>query len=153
MNTTKRLTLGRLGSTCLLMLATSLRPLKAWAAEWNRAAFTAKDVSGAMRELAVGAAQDSRDILIKAPDIAEDGAVVPVDVQSRIPNTTQISILVEKNPNPLALSVNFSGGALAEAHFRLKFSESSPLRVLVKAGGKIYQAQREIRVTVGGCAN
>lgn len=140
------------GALAALLVTGLMKPIQALAAEWNKGAFGAKDLAGAIRELGGGAPVDSRDIIIKAPDVAEDGAVVPVDILSRIPGTTQISVLVEKNPNPLAVSYNFANGALPEVHMRLKFSDSSMMKVVVRAGGKSYQAQREIRVTVGGCA-
>ena len=154
MNVLRRTFLKSLGAgTALaaLVVAGLMRPVQAFAAEWNKAAFDAKDLAGALKGLGAGGAIESKDLVIKAPDIAENGAVVPVDVVSRIPNTTQISVLVEKNPNPLAASFSFANGALPEMHVRLKFSETSTLKVVATADGKTYTAHKDIKVTVGGC--
>jgi sulfur-oxidizing protein SoxY len=88
---------------------------------------------------------------MKAPDIAENGAVVPIDVVSNIPNTSSIAILVKKNPFPLAALFEFSNGALADVSVRLKVAETSAIIAIAKADGKTYTAQKEVKVTVGGC--
>ena len=102
----------------------------------------------------VGAAsaQESKDIQIKAPDIAENGAVVPVEVISRIPNTQSIAIVAEKNPFPLVASFAFAAGAEGYASTRIKLGQTSNVRALVKtADGKFYAASKEVKVTIGGC--
>ncbi|HEX7788775.1 MAG TPA: thiosulfate oxidation carrier protein SoxY, partial [Methylomirabilota bacterium] len=94
---------------------------------------------------------ESKDIVITAPEIAENGAVVPVAVASKIPNTQTISILAEKNPFPLAASFNIAGGGEGYVSTRLKMGETSNVRAVVKADGKFYTAVKEVKVTVGGC--
>ncbi len=154
MNETRRGVLKRLGAggAFAALFATGLlRPLKAMAAEWNNAAFEAKDVAGAMKDIGAAGAPDSKDIVLNAPGIAENGAVVPVSVVSNIPNTTKISILVDGNPFPLAGSFDFANGALPDVGVRLKFSKTSTVRAVVLAGGKTYTTQKEVKVTAGGC--
>lgn len=124
----------------------------AQAADWNKGAFEARDLAGAQGSIGGSGAAKSNDILLKAPDIAENGALVPVDVVSSIPNTTSIAILVEKNPSPLAAQFDFANGAVADVSVRLKFNQTSIVRVVVKADGKFYMVQREVKVTTGDCA-
>lgn len=122
------------------------------AADWNKAAFEARDLASAQGVIGAAAAAKSNDILLKAPDIAENGALVPVSVVSSIPNTTSVAILVEKNPSPLAAQFDFANGAMADVSVRLKFNQTSIVRVIVKADGKFYTVQREVKVTTGDCA-
>lgn len=142
---------GATGAVAAAIAAGVLKPSQALAAEWNKNAFEAKDVAGALKGLGAGAAADSKDIVIKAPDIAENGAVVPVDVASNIPNTQSISVLVDKNPFPLAAHFDFANGALPQVAVRLKMGQTSNIHVIAKAGGKTYVAVKEVKVTVGGC--
>jgi sulfur-oxidizing protein SoxY len=90
-------------------------------------------------------------ILIKAPDIAENGAVVPVAVESKIAGTQSIAVLIEKNPQPLAASFDFPAGTEPSVSTRVKMGESSDVYALVKADGKFYVAKKEIKITLGGC--
>lgn len=137
------------GTLAALIAAGALRPGRVLAAA--RPAFDATTLPAALRELQAGAAAESRDILIKVADIAENAAIVPVDIASNIPDTESISVLVDKNPHPLAARFNFSEGALPQVHVRLKMAQSSNIRVVVKARGKTWQAFREVKVTAGGC--
>ena len=130
--------------------AALLRPGRALAA-WNKGAFEAKTAADAMRALGVGNAEESKDIQIRAPEIAENGAVVPVDITSSISGTTSISVFIEKNPFPYAGTFDVSQGAVPFVHLRVKIGESSPVRVVVAAGGKHYTSAREVKVTIGGC--
>jgi sulfur-oxidizing protein SoxY len=127
-----------------------LGPGRAFAA-WNKAAFEAKNAADAMRALGVSNAEDSKDIEIRAPDIAENGAVVPIDITSNIPGTTAISVFIEKNPFPYTGTFDFSQGAVPYVHLRVKIGESSPVRVVVAAGGRYYTTAKEVKVTIGGC--
>jgi sulfur-oxidizing protein SoxY len=127
-----------------------LSPGRAFAA-WNKAAFEAKSAADAMRALGVSNAEDSKDIEIRAPDIAENGAVVPIDITSNIPGTTALSVFIEKNPFPYTGTFDFSQGAVPYVHVRVKIGESSPVRVVVAAGGKYYTTAKEVKVTIGGC--
>jgi sulfur-oxidizing protein SoxY len=127
-----------------------LGPARALAA-WNKGAFEAKSAIDAMRALGIGNTEDSKEIQIRAPEIAENGAVVPIDITSNIPGTTSISVFIEKNPFPYTGTFDFSQGAVPYVHLRVKMGESSPVRVVVAAGGKYYTAAQEVKVTIGGC--
>lgn len=123
----------------------------ATAADAPKAPFEAKAVDDVLKGLGAGSPAMSADIVIKAPDIAENGAVVPVEVTSRIPNTQSIAIIAEKNPLPLVAQFDFAGGAEGYASTRMKLGRTSDVLAVVKADGKFYMARREIKVTIGGC--
>lgn len=154
MNQLRRLILkGSAGSGALAcaLAAGLLRPAAAFATDWNKSAFEAKAVADALKHIAAAGATESAEILIKAPDIAENGAVVPIEVTSRIADAESIALLVEKNPFPLLAYVDLANGAEAYLNTRCKMGQTSVVKVLVKAGGKHYIASREIKVTIGGC--
>ncbi len=142
---------GSLGALSALVLAGVLKPTAVYAADWNKAAFEAKDTPAALKGLGAGSPADSKDLVLKVPDIAENGAVVPVDVVSNIPNTTSIAILVDKNPTALTCLYTFTNGALPEVSARIKMGQTSLVRAVAKAGDKYFVAQKECKVTVGGC--
>jgi len=142
---------GATGMLAGLLAAGVLKPTMAYANDWNKTAFEAKDLDEATKSLGAASAGDNKDLMMKAPEIAENGAVVPVDVTSNIPNTTSISILVKMNPFPLSAHFEFANGALADASVRLKVSQTSIIRAVAKADGKFYSTQKEVKVTVGGC--
>ena len=120
-------------------------------AEWNKAAFDGKSIADAMKSLGVAGAADSADVQILASDIAENGAVVPVQAVSKIPGTTRISVLVEKNPNTLAALFEIGPDMVPDVTTRIKMGQTSNVIVLVEAGGKHFTATKEIKVTLGGC--
>ena len=128
-----------------------LKTTQAAAAVWNKSGFESKAVTEAIKSLGASNAADSRDIVITAPDIAENGAVVPVEVTSRIPNTQSIAIIAEKNPFPLAATMEFANGAEPYAYVRIKMGQTSNVRAIVKADGKFFTAAKEVKITVGGC--
>lgn len=142
---------GSAGLLALLAGAGLAVPTVAAAADWNKAAFEGKTVPDTFKALGGGAPANSTDILLKAPDIAENGAVVPVGIESRIPGTQSIALLVEKNPNPLAAAFDIPAGTEASVSTRVKMSETSNVYALVKANGKYFVAKKEIKVTLGGC--
>ena len=115
------------------------------------AAFTMKTVPEAMRALGAQSPAVSGAILIKAPEIAENGAVVPIGIESKLPGTESITLLIEKNPQPLAASFNIPAGTEPNVSTRVKIGESSDVYALVKADGKFYMAKKEIKITLGGC--
>ena len=127
-----------------------LSPLRALAAR-NQGAFEAKSAVDAMRALGMSGAAESKEIEIRAPDIAENGAVVPIDITSNIPGTTSISVFIVKNPFPYTGTFDFAAGAVPFVHLRAKVGESTPVRVVVAAGGKFYTTAKEVKVTIGGC--
>jgi sulfur-oxidizing protein SoxY len=138
------------GAVAVAVAAGLLKPTLAMAA-WNKDAFEAKSVGDAMKGLGISGPTDTKDITIKAPDIAENGAVVPVEVTSGIAGTTSIAIIAEKNGTPLIGNFNLSGGAQGFISTRIKMGQTSLVRAVVKAGGKSYTAAKEVKVTIGGC--
>ena len=120
-------------------------------AEWNKAAFDTKTLQATATALGGGTALESRDIIISAPDIAEDGRVVPMNVTSKLAKTEAIAILVEKNPNSLAANFAIPEGTEAFVKTAVKMGQSSNVHALVKADGKYYFATKEVKVTLGGC--
>ncbi|MER1941082.1 thiosulfate oxidation carrier protein SoxY [Castellaniella sp. FW104-16D08] len=150
----QRRTVLKLGT--ILGLAVSagiLRPEEALAAQaqWNEKAFTATDIKGAVAGLGGDTASESDKINLEAPDIAENGAVVPIVISSDLPEVTQISILVPKNPNTLTASFDIPEGTLPYVSTRIKMGGTSDVYALVKSQGKFYTAHKEIKVTLGGC--
>ena len=141
---------GLLKGAAALVVAGLLKPVAALAA-WNKAAFSSKTSADAMKSLGTPTAESSGGIVIDAPQIAENGAVVPIEVTSNIPGTTSIAVLVEKNPYPLVAKFDFMEGALPFVKINAKMGETSDVRVVATAGGKHYQATKEIKVTIGGC--
>jgi sulfur-oxidizing protein SoxY len=142
---------GGAGAVAVTAAVGLLKPVSAWAAPWNKTAFESKAAADAIKNLGVTELVESKDITITAPDIAENGAIVPVAVTSKIPNTQSISIIAEKNPFPLAASFDISAGGEAYVSTRLKMGQTSNVRAIVKADGKFYTAIKEVKVTVGGC--
>jgi sulfur-oxidizing protein SoxY len=152
MHQTRRSFIKAGGAAALLaaFAAALLQPGRALAA-WNKGAFEAKSAVDAMRALGMANAEDSKAIEIRAPEIAENGAVVPIDITSNIPGTTSISVFIEKNPFPYTGTFDFSQGSVPYVHLRVKIGESSPVRVVATAGGKHYTTVKEVKVTIGGC--
>jgi sulfur-oxidizing protein SoxY len=135
-----------------LAAAAGLLPASnAWAQAWNKAAFDGKNLADVVKAMGGAAPVQSADISINAPDIAENGAVVPVGVTSKLGKTESIAILVEKNPNALAASFDIPNGTDASVTTRVKMGQSSNVFALVKADGKYYVATKEVKVTLGGC--
>jgi len=127
-----------------------LRPFAALAA-WNEQAFGAKTPADALKGIGAASPAPSKDIVIEAPQIAENGAVVPIEISSNIPGTSAIAVVIEKNPFPLAGRFEFKEGALPFVKVNVKMGETSDVRVVAFAGGKQFSASREIKVTIGGC--
>jgi sulfur-oxidizing protein SoxY len=142
---------GVAGSVALAIGAGLLKSGEALAAAWNTNAFAAKTISDAVAAAGFPGAVESKDIIIKAPEIAENGAVVPVEVQCNIPGVTAIGMFAEKNPTPMIASFDFLAGAEPYISTRVKMGQTSLIRVTVKAGGKVYMASKEVKVTIGGC--
>ena len=128
-----------------------LKPFAALAAAWNKDAFGAKTPQDALKGIGAGSPAPSKDLMIEAPQIAENGAVVPIEVSSAIAGTTAIAVIIEKNPFPYTGTFDVSQGAVPYVHLRVKIGESSHVRVVVAAGGKHYMTAKEVKVTIGGC--
>jgi sulfur-oxidizing protein SoxY len=143
-----------LGSGAILGLAAALgliKPSTVFAVGENRSAFEAKSLANTLKILGASSASESNEISINAPDIAENGAVVPIEVSSLFPNTQSISLLAEKNPNALTSTYEFTEAVEPYVFTRIKMGETSNLIVLVKADNKFYFAKKEIKITLGGC--
>ena len=136
-----------LGAGLVVLMA----PMRAWAALWNKPAFESENVPGALQGLQAPDEIPSGDIEIVAPERAENGAVVQVQVRSRIPNTEAIAILAEKNPTPLIANFMFSNGAEPFVVTRIKMAETSNIQAIVKSGDKYYIAKRMVEVLENGC--
>lgn len=136
-----------------LFAAGFLKPeeVHAAAAEWNKAAFNGKTMADTLKAMGAGTPAQSTSIVITAPDIAENGAVVPVTVQSNLPKTEAVAILIEKNPNMLAASFDLPSGTEPIVGTRVKMGQTSNVYALVKADGKYYTTVKEVKVTLGGC--
>jgi sulfur-oxidizing protein SoxY len=138
------------GALGALLLGAVLKPIAAFAA-WNKEAFASKSAADALKSLGMPPAETSNGIVIEAPQIAENGAVVPIEITSNIPGTSSIAVLVEKNPYPLVGKFDFMEGALPFIKVNTKMGETSDVRVVATAGGKHYTTTKEIKVTIGGC--
>jgi len=122
-------------------------------ADWNTKAFKAKTADDAIAGMyGSSSATKSSDFAIKAPSIAENGAVTPVTIDAtKMSGVESISILASKNPQPLVCEYSFSGAALGYVSTRIKMGETQNVIAVVKAGGKLYKAEQEVKVTIGGC--
>ena len=114
-------------------------------------AFDEKNAESVLGDLFDGPVVESDQVTLKIPDIAENGAVVPVSVSTSLPDVESISVIVDNNPTPLAAMFELSPESVADISVRIKMGESSVVRTVVKAGGKFYSASKEVKVTIGGC--
>ena len=143
---------GGLTLATLLVAAGWLKPGDAAADAWNKSAFETKSLDDTMKALGGGTPAASKDIaFFSTPDIAENGAVVPIGITSNVPKTESIAILVEKNPNMLAAVFDIPAGTEPSLSTRIKMGQTSNVYALVKADGKYHVASKEIKVTLGGC--
>ena len=139
------------GAVAVAVGAGLLSPQSVLAA-WPEGAFNAKSVQDAMSGV-FGSADSTatNDIKIKAPDIAENGAVVPVSIKTKIGGTSKIAIIAEKNGQPLAASFSLGKGAQGFVSTRIKMGKTSDVIAVVEAGGKRFSARKNVKVTIGGC--
>jgi sulfur-oxidizing protein SoxY len=134
-----------------LMVAAGLLPATANAA-WPQAAFEAKGVADAVKALGAGAPQESKDVTLNAPDIAENGAVVPVACACTLPGVKRLALLVEKNPTTLAAVFEVNDALEPSFATRVKMAQTSNVyAVALMADGRALFAQKEVKVTLGGC--
>jgi sulfur-oxidizing protein SoxY len=152
MNTTRRLLLKAAGSAGLITSAVAAGLLKTGRAlaDWDSAAFSATRLTDALAAIGASRATTSLDVAVKTPDIAENGAVVPVEIVTTLSNVESIAILAEKNPTPLIVQYTLTDfdGMLTT---RIKMRETAKVRAIVKAGGKLYTSAKEVKITIGGC--
>jgi len=139
------------GVLALAAAAGLIKPGDAFAQQWNKAAFDTKSFAATLKALGASGSTESAQIQITAPDIAENGAVVPITIESAIPKTDTIAILIEKNPNTLSADFDIPAGTDPFITTRIKMAETSNIYAVVKADGKYYHAAKEIKVTLGGC--
>ncbi len=154
MNEFRRAVLKRAGASGALAAACAaglLRPRDLLAAGWHKDAFDAKSLAEALKSLGAASPAESKDIVIDAPQLAENGAAVLIEVTSNLPNTKSIAVLIEKNSFPLAAKFDFIEGAAPFVRLNVKMGESSNVRVIAQAGGKFFTAVKEVKVTIGGC--
>lgn len=134
-----------------LLAGAGLLPGQAQAA-WNKAAFEAKSLADAVKALGGGAPAESKDVTITGPDIAENGAVVPVGAASTAAGVKQLALLVEKNPSALAAVFDVGGPVEPSINTRVKMGQSSNVYAVALLGdGRVLYAVKEIKVTLGGC--
>ncbi len=121
-------------------------------AAWPEAAFETKELSAALNELWGGSdLEESAEIEVKAPDIAENGAVVPVTVSTSMDGVESIAIAAPNNPSALVADFKLGEGALPYASTRIKMGETGDVVAVVNKGGKLYSARKQVKVTIGGC--
>jgi sulfur-oxidizing protein SoxY len=148
---TRRESLARAGSVLALLAGAGLLPRAAQAA-WSQAAFDAKGLADAVKALGGGAPAESKDVTLTAPDIAENGAVVPVACACALPGVKRLALLVEKNPNALAAVFDVSEAIEPSFSTRVKMAQSSNVyAVAMMDDGKVLYTQKEVKVTLGGC--
>ena len=128
-----------------------LTPKRVYAA-WPKAAFDEKDLQGALKSV-YGESKlfESTKVKLKAPDIAENGAIVPINVKTNLKNVESIMIFVEHNPQPLTSGYKLTSKAEPKIGTRIKMGKTSMVIAAVKSDGKIYSASKEVKVTIGGC--
>jgi len=114
-------------------------------------AFNQKSETDAVKALYGRSPEPSDQVKLDAPEIAENGAVVPIAVTTTLADVTSISFLVADNPNALAASYRIPPGTMPSVANRLKMAKTSNVIAIVEAGGKLYSATKEVKVTVGGC--
>ena len=120
-------------------------------AAWPKSAFDAHKIDDALNALYGSASTaESGDIKIKAPDIAENGAVVPISVSTGM-KASSIAVLIKENPSPVTCSYELGGDTVGFISCRVKMGKTSDLIAVVKSGGKLHSAKRKIKVTIGGC--
>ena len=148
---TRRDLLARSAAVAALLAAAGVLPAHAQSA-WNKAAFEAKTADEVLKALGAAKPVESKDIAFTAPDIAENGAVVPIAASTSLPGVQRMAFLVEKNPTMLAGVFDFTDAVEASVSTRIKMSQSSNvLAVALLADGRVLYAQKEVKVTLGGC--
>jgi sulfur-oxidizing protein SoxY len=149
--TTRREILKRSATVAGLLAATGLFPNYVLAA-WNKSAFDAKNIPDAVKAYGASAPTESKDVTLTAPDIAENGAVVPMTVATTLPNVKQLLLLVEKNPSALVAKFDVTPAVDANFVTRAKMGQSSDVyAVAITTDGKAFYAKKEVKVTLGGC--
>jgi sulfur-oxidizing protein SoxY len=155
MHVTRRALLKAGGSLTVLVVATGMGLVRAGralaATTWNQSAFAAKSVEEVVKALGGTSPSESADISLTIPEIAENGAVVPVVIESKVPNTRSIWILVEKNPSALSAIFEIPVGTDPYVGARIKIGSTSNVHAMVKTDSGYFITHKEVKVTLGGC--
>ena len=149
MNQSRRTALKSTGAFATLVSLGIVTQSQAQAAV-DQASFQVKTLEDALKAIG-GTPATSDQVSVVSPDIAENGAVVPVGAASKLPNTTEMYLIVEKNPTPLSCGFMIPAGTAADVQTRLKMGQSTNVIAVVKADGKLFSATKETKVTLGGC--
>jgi len=150
----RREVLKRSAAVASLMMAAGLLPQVAAAqtAAFNTAAFDAKNMADLLKALGTSAPSESKDVTIQGPDIAENGAVVPLGAATTLPGVKRMLLLVEKNPSMLSAMFDFTDAVEPTISTRVKMGQTSNVvAVAMMNDGRNLFAQKEIKVTLGGC--
>jgi sulfur-oxidizing protein SoxY len=148
---TRRDMMSRSAAVAALLAGAGVLPARAQSA-WAKAAFEGKTIDEVMKGLGLAKPVESADIVFTAPDIAENGAVVPIAASTALPGVKRIAVLVEKNPTTLAGIFEFTDAVETSVKTRIKMGQTSNvLAVAIMADGKVLYAQKEVKVTLGGC--
>ena len=134
-----------------VVAATAMLPLKLFAAQWHEKAFDETRLADSLASVGATDLIESDQIMLKTPEIAENGAIVPIEVSSDIAHTEKIFVFAEKNPQPLVAIFTFVKNVAPFFATRIKMGESAKVRIVVLAGGKHYTVANEVKVTIGGC--
>jgi len=147
----RREIIARSAAVAAALAVAGLLPAHAQAA-WNKAAFEAKNVDDVLKALGVAKPVESKDVTLTAPDIAENGAVVPIAASTALPNVKQIVFMIEKNPTTLAGSFEFTDAVESSVATRVKMAQTSNVIAVAMLGdGRALFAKKEVKVTLGGC--
>lgn len=148
---TRRALLRRSATVAALLVTVGALPRPAQAA-WQQAAFEARTMGELMRVLGAGTPVESREVSLNAPDIAENGAVVPLGLSTNLPGVRRMLLLVEKNPNLLSAAFDITDAVDANFNLQVKMGQSSNVfAVALMADGRVLFAQKDVKVTLGGC--
>ena len=148
---TRRDMMTRSAAVAALLAAAGVLPAHAQSA-WSKAAFEGKSIDEVIKGLGIAKPVESKDLVFSAPDIAENGAVVPIAASTALPGVKRIAFLVEKNPTTLAGIFEFSDAVETSVATRIKMGQTSNvLAVAITGDGKVLYAQKEVKVTLGGC--
>ena len=151
---TRRDMIGRSVKVAGLVASAGMVPAlaQAQAAGYNRAAFEAKTLPDLMKALGGGTPAESKDVTVTGPDIAENGAVVPIGASTALPGVRRMLVLIEKNPSLLAALFDLTDAVEANVSTRVKMGQSSDVyAVAMLNDGKVLFARKEVKVTLGGC--
>ena len=150
---TRRELISHSAAVAALLGAAGMLPVPARAASYPAAAFEAKNIAELTKALGVAAPVESKDVAVTAPDIAENGAVVPIGISTSLPGVARLLLLVEKNPAILSAMFEVSDAVEASFITRVKMGQSSNVyAVAMMKDGKLLFARKDVKVTLGGCA-